>query len=414
MRPPSVERLALAGVDLEEHVLEARLRRAAARWRPRACSRLYFGSISSSTTAWPSSSSTLPMSPTRTPATRTVWPWPGVTAWASASSALTVKGLLLDQREAQPLLRQDVARRSRGRARPRRGSRGSRARCLRIAVLIGWPPPASAPAPDGGRRRRAPWPPAAARCPRSRRCVGELPGRRDRSGRLDDAPSCCSSTGKAGIGPPGACRFGSSCFSHGTSGTVRHRLAAAVGRRARPDAIRRAASAPAWKNWLLPSERRLSPERPGKPRWSCERTSWSCVLGLVARLRVRDLRGRMNGTSTLFVQADSARFSRRNGTEVRLNATTSGIVWRSTRAVPRSSSSDMSRRAWVMNGSDASSVSSEERTPGQCVAGEGAQRRQRRVERLPAPDGRSSACRAAPGSPPPGPRPRARMRPRSR
>ncbi len=72
----------------------------------------------------------------------------------------------------------------------------------------------------------------------------------------------------------------------------------------------------------------------------------------------------MNGTSTLFVQAESARFSRRNGTEVRLNATTSGIVWRSTRAVPRSSSSDMSRRAWVMNGSDAASVSSDERTPG--------------------------------------------------
>ena len=72
----------------------------------------------------------------------------------------------------------------------------------------------------------------------------------------------------------------------------------------------------------------------------------------------------MNGTSTLFVHADSARFSRRNGTEVRLNATTSGIVWRSTRAVPRSSRSDIRRRAWVMKGSDAASVSSEERTPG--------------------------------------------------
>ena len=39
----------------------------------------------------------------------------------------------------------------------------------------------------------------------------------------------------------------------------------------------------------------------------------------------------MNGTSTLFVQADSARDSRRNGTEVWLNLTRSGIVWRRTR-----------------------------------------------------------------------------------
>ena len=50
----------------------------------------YFDSSWSSTTALPSSSSTLPMSPTRTPATTTVWPCPGVTAWASDSSALTV------------------------------------------------------------------------------------------------------------------------------------------------------------------------------------------------------------------------------------------------------------------------------------------------------------------------------------
>ena len=39
--------------------------------------------------AWPFSSRTLEMSPTRTPETRTVWPWPGVTAcpvWKTPSS----------------------------------------------------------------------------------------------------------------------------------------------------------------------------------------------------------------------------------------------------------------------------------------------------------------------------------------
>ena len=44
------------------------------------------------TTALPSSYSTLEMSPTRTPATRTVWPWPGVTAWAVSISAFSWKG----------------------------------------------------------------------------------------------------------------------------------------------------------------------------------------------------------------------------------------------------------------------------------------------------------------------------------
>jgi hypothetical protein len=32
------------------------------------------------------------MSPTRTPATRTVWPWPGVTAWAVVISAFSSNG----------------------------------------------------------------------------------------------------------------------------------------------------------------------------------------------------------------------------------------------------------------------------------------------------------------------------------
>jgi hypothetical protein len=46
----------------------------------------YFLSISRFTTACPSSSSTGPIAPIRTPATRTNWPWPGVTACAVGSS----------------------------------------------------------------------------------------------------------------------------------------------------------------------------------------------------------------------------------------------------------------------------------------------------------------------------------------
>ena len=52
----------------------------------------YSGSMTISTTALPSRSETSPMSPTRTPATRTVWPWPGVTACAVESSALSRSG----------------------------------------------------------------------------------------------------------------------------------------------------------------------------------------------------------------------------------------------------------------------------------------------------------------------------------
>ena len=43
--------------------------------------------------------------------------------------------------------------------------------------------------------------------------------------------------GNATDGPPGACRFGSSCVSHGTSGPVRRRRVAAVGRRAGPHLV---------------------------------------------------------------------------------------------------------------------------------------------------------------------------------
>ena len=54
---------------------------------------LYSGSMSIRTTARPSLSSTLPMSPIRTPETRTVWPWPAITAWAVWNSAFSTNGL---------------------------------------------------------------------------------------------------------------------------------------------------------------------------------------------------------------------------------------------------------------------------------------------------------------------------------
>ena len=49
----------------------------------------YSASMSRPTIARPSLSVTDPMSPILTPATRTVCPWPGVTAWAVENSALT-------------------------------------------------------------------------------------------------------------------------------------------------------------------------------------------------------------------------------------------------------------------------------------------------------------------------------------
>jgi hypothetical protein len=53
---------------------------------------LYSGSMSIVTMARPFFSETPPMSPIRTPATRTVWPWPATTAWAVAISAVSLKG----------------------------------------------------------------------------------------------------------------------------------------------------------------------------------------------------------------------------------------------------------------------------------------------------------------------------------
>ena len=51
----------------------------------------YLASTSIVITARPFSSWTSVMSPALTPAMLTVWPWPGITAWADESSALSSK-----------------------------------------------------------------------------------------------------------------------------------------------------------------------------------------------------------------------------------------------------------------------------------------------------------------------------------
>ena len=202
----------------------------------------------------------------------------------------------------------------------------------------------------------APAPAASRSDPESSRGSG-----RPRSGRRARACSAAPASRRA---RPGRCGIGMLPPSGGGPG--RTRLPGGV--------------APAWKYWLLPSDRRLSPDRPGMPRWSCARTGWSEFSASLPVSGFGIFRP-MTGTSTLFVQADSARDSRRNGTEVWSNLTRSGIVWRRTRAVPRSSSSDIRRRACVMNGMEAASVGSDERTPGSASWANARRRRQRRVER---------------------------------
>ena len=74
-------------------------------------------------------------SPIFTPATCTLWPWPGVTAWALSSSTYMRTGSVLP-REAHAAAGEDVARRRRARSRRGRGSPGPSLQFLRIARII--------------------------------------------------------------------------------------------------------------------------------------------------------------------------------------------------------------------------------------------------------------------------------------
>ena len=111
-----LERPAAAGVDLEEHVLERRSSAAAARWRPRGSAPRTRGRSASRRPRGRRRSSTSPISPICTPDTRTVWPWPGATAWAVGSSIFSLIGSSSTQREAQPLVGRGCRRRRRARA----------------------------------------------------------------------------------------------------------------------------------------------------------------------------------------------------------------------------------------------------------------------------------------------------------
>ena len=96
------------------------------------------------TTALPSLSSTFEISPTWTPAMLTVWPWPGVTAWAVESSALTTKkSLPISGTQAgsvsRCLPRMKTATAPAITIRPMIATKSSQ--CLRIAILMAWPHP---------------------------------------------------------------------------------------------------------------------------------------------------------------------------------------------------------------------------------------------------------------------------------
>ena len=78
---------------------------------------LYLSSICIETTAIPFWSLTPPISPICTPETRTVWPWPGVTACAVENSALSVNGVdWMNGKRKRSLLRMYPATRRHDRA----------------------------------------------------------------------------------------------------------------------------------------------------------------------------------------------------------------------------------------------------------------------------------------------------------
>ena len=287
------------------------------------------------------------------------------------------------------------------------------ARFFRIAVIIGEPP-----SPSGRSSSRLTPLVGSALLRRQRQHVVDEVlaasiascGFGTGAGGLISAPGVSWRIGNAGIGPPGACRFGSSCSSHGTSG----RCGSACCRR-------RAAGRDA-------RGRRAERRRRGstgccRRRGGSRRRGPGCRAELVADLLVEFSASLpVSGFGILevherhehVVRAGRERASRaRNGTEVWLKATTSGIVWRRTRAVPRSSSSDIRRRACVMKGS--------ERVDARRTSARPAARRARRRAGAAAPRSasraraaRSGACRAAPGSRRRAPRPRGRERRRSR
>ena len=86
-----------------------------------------------------------------------------------------------------------------------------------------------------------------------------------------------------------------------------------------------------------------------------------------------------HGITTSLKHDERLRAWSRNGTVRCASWASSGIVGRRSATRPRSSRSETSARTWSMNGVAARSVAGRRAHAGQRLAGEGAQRRERRV-----------------------------------
>ena len=103
---------------------------------------LYSGSMSILMMPRPSLRSTPAMSPTFTPATRTVWPWPATTAWAVENSAFRRLGdAWMNGKRIRSWPRMKAATPAETKISTRIATKSPR--CLRIAILIASPPSAA-------------------------------------------------------------------------------------------------------------------------------------------------------------------------------------------------------------------------------------------------------------------------------
>jgi hypothetical protein len=100
-------------------------------------------------------------------------------------------------------------------------------------------------------------------------------------------------------------------------------------------------TAPAWKVWLLPSDRRLSPARFGNECCIC---STHAVVRIRGEVWVGDARLDERHEDVVGARRQLAALVK-SGSEVRLKSARFGICWRSTWAVPRSSSGEKSARS---------------------------------------------------------------------
>ena len=341
--PALLERLARRRGRPRGTCPSGRSSRAAARWRPRASRPSYFGSSSSSTTAGrPRARPRRCRRPARRPRARS-GPGPGVTAWASASSTCTVNGFSSMSGKRRRWLARMYAADAERRARPAERARGSRRGACGSRASSRRPPGAPRAAPRGTRRARCSiaGQPSRAKLPDGGR--GDVLARRRRARRVDlGAGRAASSGGTLAIGPPGRVQVRQLLRLARHVRPVRRRLAAAVGRRARAHAVGRRGRARVEELVVAVGEAALAREAQ-EAALDLVADFWPCSPARPGS----GSRARMNGTSTLFVHADSARVCRAAGSSSRLNATSAGIVRaqlaRACRAARRA---DISRRAW--------------------------------------------------------------------